>query len=115
MVKPLSLETILLEFDENTNAWVLQDEKSKKYLTVPDPRYIGKNPVRFFLRKEDAKAFLQEVLEVNEKLREKDIFAIKVNLIPSLKGIAADKTAGNADSFVIHSPNEVYDWLRERE
>jgi hypothetical protein len=80
---------------------------------VPDHRYPGKRLVRFFLRKEDAEEFLQEVLDDNEHLREKDIFAVKVKLIPALKGIANDRTPGNADSFVVHSPNEVYDWLRE--
>ena len=114
MVQPLSLDTILSEFSEESEAWVLQDEKSKQYLTVPDPRYPGKKPIRFFLRKEDAEDLLQEVLEVNEHLRDKDIFAVKVKLIPALKGIANDKTPEHADSFVVHSPNEMYDWLRER-
>lgn len=115
MAQTLSLDTILSEFDEKSEAWVLQDEKSKKYLTIPDPRHPGRNPIRLFLRREDAEGLLQEVLEVNEHLRQKDIFATKVKLIQALKGIAGDKAPGHADSFVVHSPNEVYDWLRESE
>lgn len=114
MTQPLPLDTILSEFNENSEAWVLQDKESKKYLTVPDSRYPGKHPVRFFLRKEDAEGLLQAVLDVNDELRNKDIFAVKVKLIPALKGIAKDRTPGKANSFVVHSPNEVYNWLRER-
>ena len=29
----------------------------------------------------------------------------------ALRSIAADKMPGNADSFVVHSPNEVYEFL----
>lgn len=114
MTQPLPLDTILSEFSEDSEAWVLQDIESKKYVTVPDPRYPSKHPVRFFLRKEDAEGLLQEVLDVNDRLRDKDIVAVKVKLIPALKGIAKDRTPGNANSFIVHSPNEVYDWLRER-
>jgi hypothetical protein len=114
MNQPLSLETILSEFNDQSEAWVLQDQKSKKYLTIPDSRYPGRNPIRFFLRKEDAQGILKEVLDVNEKLNKSDIIAKKVKLLPSLKSIANNKTPGNADSFVVHTPNEVFDWLRER-
>lgn len=112
MDQPLSLDTILSEFEEGSEAWTLQDNKSKKYIVAPDPRNPGRMPIRFFLQKQDAEDFLQEVLEVNENLRGKNILAVKVKLLPALKGIAIDKTIGNADSFVVHSPNEVYNWLR---
>jgi hypothetical protein len=114
MTSPLELETILSEFDDKSEAWVLQDSESKKYVTIPDPRYPGKHPVRFFLRREDAESILVELLDQNPRLQGKDIFPIKVKLVPALKGIASDRKAGNADSFVVHSPNEVYEWLRER-
>jgi hypothetical protein len=56
MTKPLELGTILSEFDDNAQAWVLQDRDSGKSDTDPQ----------------------------------------------------------NADSFVVHSPNEVYGFLRDR-
>jgi hypothetical protein len=114
MTQPLSLDTILSELNDESEAWVLQDKKTKKYLTIPDLRYPGRNPIRFFLKKEDAQAILTEVLDVNQNLTASDIVAKKVKLIPSLKSIANDKTSGNADSFVVHTPNEVFDWIRER-
>jgi len=110
----MGLETILSEFDEKSEAWVLQDSQSKKYVTIPDPRYPGKNPIRFFLSREDAEALLVELLDQNPRLRDKEIYPVKVKLVQAIKSIAADKKPGNADSFVVHSPNEVYEWLRER-
>jgi hypothetical protein len=47
-------------------------------------------------------------------LDHKAILREKVKLVPAIKGIAADKKPRNADSFVVHSPNEVDEWLRER-
>ena len=114
MTGPLPLETILSEFDENCEAWVLQDEASGKYVVIPDDRFPGRRPIRFFMRREDAESMLQELVEQNLSLRDKDIYPVKVRLLRALRGIAADKTPGNADAFVFHSPNEVYEWVRER-
>lgn len=44
MTDPLSLDTIQSEFSEESEAWVLQDTKSKKYVTIPHPKYPGRNP-----------------------------------------------------------------------
>jgi len=40
---------------------------------------------------------------------------VSVSLKASLRAIAEDDTPGNADAFVVHSPNEVYEWLRDIE
>ena len=114
MTKPLELDTILSELDADARAWVLQDRASGKYLIVPDPRFPGRKPVRFFMRREDAEAVLTEVLDANLSLRGKDIYPTQVALIPALHGIASDTNPDNADSFVVHSPNEVYEFLRDR-
>lgn len=115
MTTPLPLDVILGEFSEDAEAWVLQDEQSKQYLIIPDKRFPGKHPVRFFLKKEDAQDVLLEVLAEAEHLKDKDIFPVKVNLHRALRSIASDKTPGNANGFVVHSPNEVYEFVRERE
>ena len=115
MTEPLSLDVILAEFDDNSEAWVLQDETSKQYVVIPHNKYPGRRPIHFFLRKEDAEALLMELNEENWYLKNKNIFPVKVKLIPAIKVIAADKNPDNADAFVVHSPNEVYEYIRARE
>ena len=51
------------------------------------------------------------VLEANEQLRDKDIIPTKVKLKPAITGIASDKNPDHADSFVVHSPNEVFEYI----
>lgn len=114
MTDPLSLETIQTEFSEDAEAWVLQDTKSKKYVSIPHPKYPGRNPVHFFMSKDDAESVLTEILDVNWALRNRDIFSVKVKLLRAIRGIAADKTAGNADGFVVHPPNEVFEFVRQQ-
>jgi len=114
MTDPLSLETIIEEFNDNTEAWVLQDTKSKKYVTIPHPKYPGRNPIHFFLSKNDAELVLAEILDVNRALKNRDIFAVSVMLLNAARSIAVDKTAGNADGFVVHPPNEVFEFVRQQ-
>ncbi|MFI5366370.1 MAG: hypothetical protein ACHQ4J_12185 [Candidatus Binatia bacterium] len=114
MTGPLPLETILSEFDEDYEAWVLQDRESAKYVVIPDDRFPGRRPIRFFMRREDAESVRQELLEQNISLRDRDIYPVKVPLRQALRSIAADTTPGNVDAFVFHSPNEVYEWVRNR-
>jgi hypothetical protein len=114
MAGPLPLDTILSEFDENYEAWVRQDEASGNYVVIPDGRSPGRRPIRFFMKREDAEAVLQELVEQNVSLRDKEIYPVKVRLLRALRGIATDTTPGNADAFVLHAPNEVYEWVRDR-
>jgi hypothetical protein len=115
MTEPYSLETILAEFNENSEAWVLQDKSSGMYVTIPHPKYPGRSPIHFFMSESDAQDLLVEIIDVNEKLKEKDIYPIKVKLIQAIKGVASGANKlGNADGFVVHSPNEVYEFIKDK-
>ncbi len=115
MTPPLALDTIIGEFDPNTEAWVLQDRDTRKYVIISDNRFPGRKPVRFFMRKEDAEAVLLELNDANPKMSSREIYPVKVSLIPAIRGIASDTNPEHADAFVVHSPNEVYEFIRERE
>jgi hypothetical protein len=73
VTRPLDIDTILCDLDDDARAWVLQDRDSGKYVIIPDDRYPGRKPVRFFRRREDAEALLIELLDVNPSLRDKEI------------------------------------------
>lgn len=115
MTSPLNLETILSEFSEDADAWVLRDRTSGKYVIIPDPRFPGRKPIRFFMRREDAIDVLQELNGENPVLRDKEVYPFQVKLLESLRRIASDTNPDNADAFVVHSPNEVYEYIRERQ
>lgn len=115
MTEPLSLETIISEFNDKTVAWVLQEKTSGLYVIIPHAKYPGRNPIHFFLSESDAKSVLVELLDENEKLKDREIFPVRVLLVPALQGIASGAyKQGNADGFVVHSPNEVYEYIRNR-
>lgn len=109
MTEPLPLDTVLSEFSEESVAWVVQG-RNGRYLVIPDPRYPGRRPLRFFMSEEDADRVLAEVLKANPGLIAQQVTPRSVKLLAALRGIAADRTPGNADSFVVHSPNEVYEF-----
>lgn len=114
MTEPLPLDTVLSEFTEDSTAWVLQSKKGGRYLVVPDNRYPGRRPIRFVMSKLDAERLLSAVLGVNPGLASQSITPVEVKLLAALRNIAADKTPGNADSFVVHSPNEIFEFMRNR-
>lgn len=115
MTEPYALDTILAEFNEDSEAWVLQEKTSGMYVTIPHPKYPGRNPIHFYLRESDAQDVLIEILDANEKLKEKEIYPVKVKLIQAIKGVASGaKKLGNADGFVVHSPNEVYEFIKDK-
>ena len=111
MTRPLSLDTLLNELPNDDEMWVLQDQASGLYVVIPDPRYPGRRPIRFFMKQEDAQSILSRLHEVNERIRDANVIPVKVKLKLALLGIASDKNQGNADSFVVHSPNEVFEFL----
>ncbi len=115
MTQPLPLDTVLSEFSETSEAWALQSKRKGTYLTIPDHRFPGRRPVRFFMSREDAERLLAEVLKANPSLAGAQITPVRVKLLQALRSIAADKTPGHADSFVVHSPNEVFEFLQDRQ
>jgi hypothetical protein len=115
MTQPLPLDTVLSEFSEQSHAWVLQSKRHGTFLMIPDHRFPGRRPVRFFMSQADAARMLTEVLKVNPSLAGQQITPVSVKLLQALRDIAADKTPGHADSFVVHSPNEVFEFLHDRE
>lgn len=114
MTQPLPLDTVLNEFSEQSDAWVLQSKRQGNFLVIPDNRFPGRRPVRFFMSEADAARMLTEVLKANPSLAGERITPVSVKLLQALRGIAADKTPAHADSFVIHSPNEVFEFLHQR-
>ena len=55
---------------------------------------------------------LVEILDKSDTLKDKEIYPTKINLSSAMEGIAAGKDNPlNADGFVVHSPNEVYEFL----
>ncbi len=115
MTEPYTLETILAEFNEDSEAWVLQDKSPGMYVTIPHPKYPGRNPMHFFLSESDAQDLLVEIVDVNPKLKLKEIYPVKAKLIQAIKGVASGANKlGNADGFVVHSPNEVYEFIKEK-
>jgi len=114
MAQPLPLDTVLSEFSEQSEAWVLQSQRRGTYLTIPDNRFPGRRPVRFFMSRADAERMLAAVLQANTSLLSEQIAPVSVKLLQALRSIAADKTPGHADSFVVHSPNEVYEFVNDR-
>lgn len=114
MGKTIKLEDVISEFSEDDEVWTLQDSKSRKYVILPDKRFPGRKPIRFFLKKEDAEAILKEIRRENVLLKNKKIIPIKVKLLRAARSIATDTNPDNADAFVLHGPVEVYEFVRDR-
>jgi hypothetical protein len=106
MTQPLSIATILAEFKEKDKAWVLKDIEVCKYVMFPDPDYSSRPVIHVFLDRAQAEHVLKELRKANLKLRYRKIVAQEVELLEACKRIAADKTPGNAEHFVVHSYNE---------
>jgi hypothetical protein len=62
------------------------------------------------MSRDDADRVLAEILKANPSLVAQQVTPRSVKLLASLRRIAADQSPGNADSFVVHSPNEVYEF-----
>lgn len=66
------------------------------------------------MSKLDAERFLSTVLGAKPELSGEGICPVRVKLLTALRSIAADKTPGHADSFVVHSPDEVFEFMHGR-
>jgi|HubBroStandDraft_2_1064218.scaffolds.fasta_scaffold845142_1 hypothetical protein len=111
MTEPLSLETLLSEFDSSETVWALRDARSGRYVTIPRQKYPGRLILHFFMSRDDAETLLKKISETgNKPIAAAQIAPVKVNLHESLRGVALDTTQGNADGFVVHPPNEVFEY-----
>jgi hypothetical protein len=107
MTDPISLDALLNDYPTDYEAWVLQDKRSGKYVTIPDEaRYPGRRIFRFFMSEKDALRVRDEIIASgNKKIAEAEIQAVRVPLHRAMKSISTQPT----DGFVMHSPNEVFE------
>ena len=112
MIQPMSLDVVLREFSEEYTAWVIQ-ANSGKYLVIPDNRFPGRRPIVFFKSRYDASRLLDAILKLRPVLIPQGLIEVEVRLLETLRGIAADRSRAQADSFVILSPNEVSDLISQ--
>jgi hypothetical protein len=110
MIKPLDLDVVEGEFSEDYKAWTIR-AKSGDYLEIPDNRFPGRHPIRFFMSEADAQRVLDAVLTVKPELGKAKLAPIQLPLLDPLRRIARDTNPNHIDSFVVHSPNEVYEFV----
>jgi hypothetical protein len=112
MIQPMSIDVILREFSEEYRAWVIEAE-SGKCLAIPDRRFPGRKPILFFKTEYDASRLLGAVLKARPMFESQRLVAVEVRLLETLRRVASDKNRGQTDSFVIHSANEVSDFISQ--
>jgi 2-methylcitrate dehydratase PrpD len=112
MIQPRSLDATLGEYSEEFRAWAIQG-RSGRYLTVPDVRFPGRRTIRFFTSEYDARRVLDAVLEVRPELDVHKLETVEVRLLDALRRSAAQKTPPRAESFTVHSPGEVYEFVKQ--
>jgi hypothetical protein len=110
MIQPRSFDVTLGEFSEEYTAWAIQG-KSGKYLAFPDRRYPSRRPIRFFTNDYDASRVLEAILDAHPALQSQMLAVVEVRLLAALRRCAADKVHPRADSYVVNTPNEVYELL----
>jgi hypothetical protein len=113
MTDPLPLETLLGEFDENYEAWILGDPTTNTYVTIPHPKYPGRQIMHFFMSHDDAMVVLDAIVKAgSQKIERAPVIPMQVKLHEAMRSIAANKRIGFVDGFVVHPPNEVFDTFR---
>jgi len=112
MIQPRLLGVTPGEFSEEYRAWAIQG-KSGKYLTIPDLRFPGRITIRFFTTEYDASRVLDAVLDVRPELDVHKLIPVEVRLLEVLRRTAAEKTPPRAESYTVHSPGEVYAFVKQ--
>ncbi len=107
MIQPQSLDVLLGEYSEQHRVWAIQ-AWSGKFLILPDQRFPGRRPVRFFTSEYDAMRVRDAVLEAKPTMFKQRFEVVEVLLLEALRKAKADKTPPVADSFVLNTPDEVY-------
>lgn len=107
MIQPQSLDVLLGEYSEGHQVWAIQ-AWSGKFLAISDQRFPGRRPIRFFTSEYDAMRVRDAILEVKPMLFKQRFEVVEVGLLQALRKAKADKIPPIADSFVIHTSDEVY-------
>jgi len=107
MIQPQSLDVLLGEYSEQHLVWAIR-AWSGKFLAIPDQRFPGRRPVRFFTSDYDAMRVRDAGLEAKPLMFKQRFEVVEVLLLDALRKVKADKTPPIADSFVINTHDEVY-------
>lgn len=117
MIQPQSLSLLPGAYAEDLYVWAIQG-KSGKYLAIPDPRFPGRRPIRFFTSQVGAARMMKTVLELKPGIEKQNLVVVEVGLLAALRKANADTVPPRADSFVINNPDEVFEvinYLRKKE
>ena len=112
MIQPQSLDVLLGEYSEGHRVWAIQ-AWSGKFLTLPDQRFPGRRPVRFFTSDYDAMRVRDAVVEAKPMMFKHRFEIVEVFLLEALRKVKADKIPPCADSFVVNTPDEVFPLLSQ--
>jgi hypothetical protein len=107
MIQPQSLDVLFREYSDLQMFWAIRSG-SGKYLVVPDRRFPGRRPVRFFKSRYDAVRVMETMLQVKPFLDVQKLEVVEVLLLEALRKIKADRIPPRADSFVVNSSDEVF-------
>jgi len=107
MIQPQSLDVLLGEYSEGHRVWAIE-AWSGKFLAIPDQRFPGRRPIRFFTSEYDATRVRDAVLEAKPMLFKHRFEVVEVGLLLALRKAKADKIPPIADSFVVNTSDEVY-------
>jgi hypothetical protein len=107
MIQPQSLDVLLGEYSEQQRVWAIR-AWSGKFLAIPDQRFPGRRPVRFFTSDYDATRVRDAFLEAKPLMHKQKFEVVEVLLLDALRKVKADKLPPTADSFVLISSGEVF-------
>ena len=116
MIQPQPLNLIPGAHSESSWVWAIQG-KSGKYMAIPDHRFPGRRPIRFFTSAVGATRVMDTVLELKPALEDQKLVVVEVGLLAALSKVRADKVPPVADSFVVNNPDEVIElviYLRKK-
>ena len=102
----LSRDTMLAQFTEESQAWVLKSGRSEQYLILPSLEEPDRCLVRFFLTEEDANQILSLALTKVPRLVLARLYVARVPLLESIRRIA-NGDCDHADSYTVHCSSEV--------
>jgi hypothetical protein len=101
----------LNDFNDEDQAWMIRDAISGARLNIPDKQYPGTEVVRLFLSEVDAKTVIEKTKAAGStRIGNSVLVAVQVPLLMTIREIVDLRKAGTDIGFVVHSPNEVYEF-----